>query len=66
LVGEIDGWLILGRIFGETSLSNRPLFMIGFLFVIIGIQFISIGLLGEMISRSERNEQTYTVREELR
>ena len=62
----IDGWLILGRIFGETSLSNRPLFMIGFLFVIIGIQFISIGLLGEMISRSERNEQTYTVREELR
>jgi len=52
--------------FGETSLSNRPLFMIGFLFVIIGIQFISIGLLGEMISRSERNEQTYTVREELR
>lgn len=62
----IDGWLILGRIFGEISLSNRPLFMIGFLFVIIGIQFISIGLLGEMISRSERNEQTYTVREELR
>lgn len=62
----IDGSLILGRIFGETSLSNRPLFMIGFLFVIIGIQFISIGLLGEMISRSERNEQTYAVREELR
>jgi glycosyltransferase involved in cell wall biosynthesis len=61
----IDGWLVLERIFGDTSLSNRPLFLVGFLFLIIGIQFISIGLLGEMISRNERNEQIYSIREEL-
>ena len=62
----IDGWLIIERLLGETSLSNRPLFMVGFLFIIIGIQFISLGLLGEMISRNERNEETYSVRESLK
>ncbi|MGD1044796.1 MAG: glycosyltransferase family 2 protein [Bacteroidota bacterium] len=66
LIGAvIDGWLIFERLLGETSLSNRPLFMVGFLFIIIGIQFISLGLLGEMISRHERNEETYTVSETL-
>jgi glycosyltransferase involved in cell wall biosynthesis len=59
----IDGWLIIERILGETSLSNRPLFLVGFLFIIIGVQFISLGLLGEMISRHERNEETYSIRE---
>ncbi len=58
----IDGLLIIGRLLGETSLSNRPLFLIGFLFIIIGVQFISLGLLGEMISRHERNEETYSIR----
>jgi hypothetical protein len=51
---------------GITSLSNRPLFMVGFLFIIIGVQFVSLGLLGEMISRHERNEETYSIRESLR
>jgi glycosyltransferase involved in cell wall biosynthesis len=62
----IDGWLIFERIIGETSLSNRPLFLVGFFFIIIGVQFISLGLLGEMISRSERNEETYSIRESLK
>ena len=62
----IDGWLIIERLLGETSLSNRPLFMVGFLFIIIGIQFISLGLLGEMISRHERNEETYSIRDFLK
>jgi glycosyltransferase involved in cell wall biosynthesis len=62
----IDGWLIVERLLGETSLSNRPLFMVGFLFIIIGVQFISLGLLGEMISRHERNEETYSIRDFLK
>jgi hypothetical protein len=64
--GLIDGWLIIERLRGETSLSNRPLFLVGFMFIIIGVQFISLGLLGEMISRSERNEETYSIRESLK
>jgi glycosyltransferase involved in cell wall biosynthesis len=67
LIGSIiDGWLIIERILGQTSLSNRPLFLVGFLFIIIGVQFISLGLLGEMISRNERNEETYSIREILK
>ena len=67
LIGAvIDGWLIVQRILGEISLSNRPLFLVGFLFIIIGVQFISLGLLGEMISRNERNEATYSIRERLK
>ncbi len=61
----IDGVLIIERILGETDLSNRPLFLIGFLLIIIGIQFVSIGLLGEMITRQERDEEVYSIRETL-
>ncbi|HAL55705.1 MAG TPA: glycosyltransferase [Bacteroidetes bacterium] len=62
----LDGYLSIEWILGRTSLSNRPLFLVGFLFIIIGIQFVSIGLLGEMITRQERNEQAYSIREILK
>ncbi|HWP83433.1 MAG TPA: glycosyltransferase family 2 protein [Bacteroidota bacterium] len=62
----IDIYLSIEWLLGRTSLSNRPLFLVGFLFIIIGIQFISIGLLGEMISRQERDEQTYSIRDVLK
>jgi len=67
LIGAaIDGYLSVEWFLGLTSISNRPLFLVGFLFIIIGIQFISIGLLGEMISRNERNEEIYSIRESLK
>jgi glycosyltransferase involved in cell wall biosynthesis len=59
----IDATLSVEWMLGETSLSNRPLFLVGFLFIIIGVQFISIGLLGEMITRQDRTEQKYSIRE---
>jgi glycosyltransferase involved in cell wall biosynthesis len=62
----IDGYLSLEWFLGRTSLSNRPLFMLGFLFIIIGVQFVSFGLLGEMINRQQRDETTYSIREILR
>jgi glycosyltransferase involved in cell wall biosynthesis len=62
----IDSFLAVEWMLGLTSLSNRPLFMVGFLFIIIGVQFVSIGLLGEMITRQERVEETYTIRDFLR
>lgn len=63
--GLIDAYLSVEWFLDRTSLSNRPLFLVGFLFIIIGIQFVSIGLLGEMISRQEHDEQFYAVREQL-
>ena len=62
----IDGYLSVEWFLGRTSLSNRPLFMVGFLFIIIGVQFVSFGLLGEMINRQQQDETTYSIREILR
>lgn len=62
----IDGWLSIEWFLGRTSLSNRPLFLLGFLFIIIGAQFVSFGLLGEMINRQQQDETTYSIREILR
>ena len=64
--GTIDAWLSVEWMLGRTALSNRPLFLVGFLFIIIGIQFISIGLLGEMITRQERDVQRYSIRDVLK
>ncbi|MCU0454552.1 MAG: glycosyltransferase family 2 protein [Bacteroidetes bacterium] len=62
----IDGWLSIEWFLGLTSLSNRPLFLLGFLLIIVGVQFISIGLLGEMMSRHEKDEDTYSIKEILK
>ena len=42
----IDGYLSIEWFLGLTSISNRPLFLVGFLFIIIGVQFVSLGLIG--------------------
>ncbi|HUI09555.1 MAG TPA: glycosyltransferase family 2 protein [Bacteroidota bacterium] len=59
----IDGWLAVEWYLGRTSLGNRPLFLGGILLIIVGMQFISIGLLGEMISKTRAAEPEYQIRE---
>jgi glycosyltransferase involved in cell wall biosynthesis len=59
----IDSWLIVEWFLGATALSNRPLFLVGVVLVIVGIQFISIGLLGEMISKTKQAEEHYAIRD---
>ena len=64
LVGiVVDGWLAIEWFRGETSLSNRPLFLGGIMLVIVGIQFISIGLLGELISKTKQTDEEYSIRD---
>ena len=58
-------YLVILRITKATYLSNRPLLFIGVLLVILGIQFISIGLLGEMIARSYTPDHRYSIRRTL-
>ncbi len=59
----IDGWLAIEWLQGKTALSNRPLFLGGILLIIVGIQFVSIGLLGEMISKTKRTTDEYAIRD---
>ncbi len=48
----IDIWLTVQWALGQTSLSNRPLLLLGLLLILVGAQLISIGLLGEMIVKN--------------
>lgn len=61
----IDGWLVAEWFMGRTALGNRPLFLGGILLIIVGIQFVSLGLLGEMISKTKR-EEDYAIRDFIR
>jgi glycosyltransferase involved in cell wall biosynthesis len=62
----IVGWLVVEKLLLQASLSNRPLFLGGILLLIVGIQFVSIGLLGEMISRTRSFDEEYQIRDYLR
>ena len=45
----ITSFLIIERLLGLTSLADRPAFVIGVLFLVLGVQIIAIGLVGEII-----------------
>lgn len=52
----ISVWLAVKKIFFGMSLSNRPLLFLGILLIVVGVQLISLGLLGEMIVYSSRQK----------
>jgi len=59
-------WLTIQKIFMGQSLSNRPALVLAVLLIVMGVQLISIGLLGEMIMRTYFESQDlkiYRVRE---
>jgi len=47
--GIIDIYLFFYRILGYGSIAGRPLLLLGALSLVIGIQMIAMGLIGEMI-----------------
>ncbi len=61
----ITVYLVLMRIIVKAYLSNRPLLFIGVLLVIVGVQFVSIGLIGEMITRSQAASHHYPIQKRL-
>ncbi|MEW5797782.1 MAG: glycosyltransferase family 2 protein [Bacteroidota bacterium] len=66
LIGSaIALWLTYEKYFNDQPLSNRPLFIVALIMVIVGVQFVSMGLLGELITRNQHMEREYTVREEI-
>lgn len=59
----IDLWLSIEWFLGTTSLTNRPLALLGVLLIIVGVQLVSIGLIGEMIAKNSISTQQYSIRE---
>ncbi|NMB83261.1 MAG: glycosyltransferase [Ignavibacteria bacterium] len=45
------------------GINNRPIFFLGILLIIVGIQFFAIGLIGELIVHSNQDEKEYVIKE---
>ncbi len=61
----INAYLTVIWIQGRT-IGHRPLFFLGILCVIVGIQMLSTGLLGEMMANFiNRRQRDYVIREEM-
>ncbi|MDZ7346626.1 MAG: glycosyl transferase family 2, partial [candidate division KSB1 bacterium] len=45
----IDIYLFFYRLFGFGGIAGRPMLLLGTVLLVIGLQMIAIGLLGEMI-----------------
>lgn len=65
LVGGYLTWIKLAY---GAAISDRPLLLLGVLLIVLGVQFISLGLIGELIVRTYYETQQkpiYAVREEV-
>lgn len=69
ICGAIGGLLtvimVIQRQFFDTPMGNRPLLLLAVLLIFMGVQFVSIGLLGEFQTRTYHESQgkpVYTVR----
>ncbi|MFZ1581767.1 MAG: glycosyltransferase family 2 protein [Saprospiraceae bacterium] len=60
----ILAWLSADKIlFNAIGIANRPAFYLGILMVIVGIQLFIAGFLGELISRSSSERNSYKITE---
>ncbi len=59
-------YLSIAKIFLGQNIGNRPLLMLSVLLIVIGVQMVTMGLLGEMQVRSYHEAQgkkIYVIRE---
>ncbi|MCL4492542.1 MAG: glycosyltransferase family 2 protein [Nitrospirae bacterium] len=53
----ISFYLSIEKLFKDINIGGRPLLLLGVLLIIVGIQFIGMGLLGEMLVRVYHESQ---------
>ena len=58
----VNGYLTIEWISGKP-LSNRPMLFLGILLIIVGVQFFSVGLLGEMMVNNFLDEKEYSIKD---
>lgn len=61
----INSYLVYEWIIGNTYLSNRPLALFGIALIIVGVQMISIGLIGEMIVKNSVDKFDVNIKEKV-
>lgn len=76
LIGFVSGalgfllalWLTIQKFFFDVPLSNRPALLLAVLLIIVGAQFVSMGLLGELQARTyheSQNKPIYVIKDVL-
>ncbi len=61
----INIYLVVEWFLGLTYLSERPLTLFAIALIIVGIQFFSFGLLGELIVKNSKDKINYIIKEKL-
>jgi hypothetical protein len=59
--------LVSEKIFLGYHLADRPALLLAVLLVVVGVQFVSLGLVGEMVARTYHESQRkpiYLIKEE--
>lgn len=60
--------MLIQKLFFQVALGDRPLLLLAVLLIFIGIQFVTFGLLGELMTRTyheAQNKPVYVVRQSL-
>jgi glycosyltransferase involved in cell wall biosynthesis len=60
------GVVIAMKLFGDTHMTRTPLLLLSVLFMLLGIQLLSTGLIGEVLARTyfeSQDKRPYTVRQ---
>ena len=66
VIGSIMSiYLAYRRIFFADYLSRRPILFLAITLVIVGIQVVSIGLLGEMLTESRQEHDSYSIKKKI-
>jgi len=63
--GGILGWLFIERVFFDIALAGRPAVLAGIVLTLVGLQFVTVGLLAELQARTYHESQdkpTYEIR----
>jgi glycosyltransferase involved in cell wall biosynthesis len=62
----ICAWLAYLRLFGNQSIADRPMLLLGVLLIFTGVQLLTLGLLAEMQARTyheSQNKPIYVIRD---
>ncbi|KAF0153149.1 MAG: glycosyl transferase family 2 [Ignavibacteria bacterium] len=59
----ISLWLTIEKLAFGIGINNRPVFFLGILLIIVGVQFFAIGLIGELMVHNTQSEKEYVIKE---
>ncbi len=63
--GAINIYMAFLRLVMDTGIGNRPLLFLGILLMVLGVQFFSTGLIGELINKNHVEHQKPKIKEQV-